>query len=92
MTNPLNIFHHIESVIKHHTEPYNIKFNLSFTPHITMGTIASNFILILRSKKVEGTTVDKIVENIFNDFNKDWIENYSIVNNFFNISINSISI
>jgi arginyl-tRNA synthetase len=86
-TNPLDIFYHIEEIIDQHTAPYQIKFNLAFTPDINMGTIASNFILILKSKKVDGATIDTIVTNIFADFRKEWVESYSIVNNFFNITI-----
>ena len=76
----------IENTIKKHTSPYNIKFNIVMGSSIDMGTIASNFLLILKSKKIDEKSINSIIKSIEYDL-EDIMEKYEIVNNFFNIHI-----
>lgn len=85
--NSIDIFNHIHSTIFQATESYNIKFNLSMGNTIEMGTISSNFILILKSKKIPENQLNTIINNIKNNFNPKIVKTTEIFNGFFNITI-----
>jgi arginyl-tRNA synthetase len=81
-----NILLKIEQTIKKHTLNYDIKFNIVTGNQINMGTVSSNFLLILKSKKISQEIIDKIIKSIERDL-MDLVEKYEIVNNFFNIHL-----
>jgi arginyl-tRNA synthetase len=85
--NSIIIFQHIEDVIYKATQLYNIKFKISLNNNIQMGTMSSNFILLLR-KKIDNNKINEIIDNIKNNLNNKWIKNIEILNDFFNITVN----